>query len=168
MVNAVFIFGASCSGKSTLAKALHAHLGSTWTYLDRDCLIEQGVCNSQTADDALENRIKSASAKDKIIIDAQIPWRDKRIGELYILLTAPLTNLMERTKARSEEHKWTSEFTKRAAYYVSYTHSYLELMQRTKKFDCCLNSKDSTIQEEVDAVARLILNSITTKSYETV
>lgn len=76
----IFLFGASCSGKSTLGKALQKSLGSAWTYIDRDDLIEQGECTDLTANEALDKRIESS--KSRVIIDAQTPWRTKRKGRV--------------------------------------------------------------------------------------
>lgn len=87
MNNIIFLFGPSCSGKSTLAKALHNHFGNEWTYIDRDDLIEQNLCTDLTADATLEERIRSI--KNKVIIDAQIPWRKKREGEFYFRVLPP-------------------------------------------------------------------------------
>ena len=72
----IFLFGPSCSGKSTLGKGLQKSFGDPWSYLDRDDLIEQSGCNDAEADALLDKKIESL--KDKIIIDAQIPWREKK------------------------------------------------------------------------------------------
>src|ERR1700722_7641570 len=98
MNNIIYLFGASCSGKSTLGKALQNSLGNQWTYIDRDDLIEQGLCSDSTANAALEEKVQSI--KNRVIIDAQIPWRKKRKDELYFLVLPPLKTLLERDATR--------------------------------------------------------------------
>ena len=71
MYNIIYVFGPSCSGKSSLAQALQEDLGNDWSYLDRDDLIEQKLCSEEDADKFLEAKI--TKNKNKWIIDTQIP-----------------------------------------------------------------------------------------------
>ncbi|MBA2369905.1 MAG: hypothetical protein H0V82_12945 [Candidatus Protochlamydia sp.] len=99
MSNIIFLFGPSCSGKSTLSIALQESLGNEWTYIDRDELIEQNVCTVSAADRTLEEKIKLM--KGKIIIDAQVPWKEKQKGEFYFMILPPLEVLLKRDVERT-------------------------------------------------------------------
>ncbi|MDB6081933.1 MAG: hypothetical protein JWO53_1205, partial [Chlamydiia bacterium] len=129
MGDIIFLFGPSCSGKSSLSKALHRSLGSDWTCIDRDDLIEQKICSESEADKTLDERIQSI--KSKLIIDTQLPWREKRPGELYFRLLPPLNVLLERDAARARKFQWSQEFAKKAREFV--IHTYTTLSGLSKK-----------------------------------
>ena len=96
----IFIFGPSCSGKSSLSQFLYSQLGDDWIHLDRDDLIEKEGILDENADKEIDNRLE---AKSKFIIDAQIPWRDKKTGELYFLVFPPLKTLTDRDEKRTKD-----------------------------------------------------------------
>ena len=95
LASTLFVFGPSCGGKSTLSKALVQQLGPTWTYLDRDHLIQNGLCSEEKADEMIEEHILLFQSKDQnVVVDAQIPWRTQKKDELYILVYAPYPNFL--------------------------------------------------------------------------
>jgi hypothetical protein len=156
MNNVIFLFGASCSGKSTLGKELQNQLGSHWTYLDRDDLIEQNLCTDATADATLEERIQSI--KHHMIIDAQIPWRPKREGELYILIFPPLEILLDRDAERSALRKRPLKRAQYAREYVIKTHETLNKLEKSD-FDCCFDSSQVSVQDEIDTITSMSMVS---------
>lgn len=153
MSNIIFVFGPSCSGKSTLAQALQKNLGSEWTHIDRDDLIEQNVCTESTADRTLEDRIKVI--KSKIIIDAQIPWREKQKGEFYFMVLPPLEVLLKRDAERTIQLKRPEKQAYYAREYVFETHSALSTMKR-ENFDYCFDSSLESVMDEISMVKTLI------------
>lgn len=149
MNHVIYLFGASCSGKSTLGEALQCSLGSEWTYIDRDDLIEQGLCVDSTANATLEEKVQQI--KNRVIIDAQIPWREKRQGEFYFLILPPLQTLLERDAARTLELKRPEQRARYAREYVIETHQTLDKMKKAQ-FDYCFDSSQLSIQQEVEVI----------------
>lgn len=149
----IFLFGPSCSGKSSLGEALHDSLGKEWTYIDRDDLVEQKLCTDATADETLEERIQVL--KNKIIVDAQIPWREKRKGEFYFLVLPPLNVLIERDDRRTVRLQRTQESACRAREFVLFTHNILNKMDK-KDFNLCFDSSQEPITEEVIAITKML------------
>lgn len=153
MHDIIYLFGPSCSGKSSLGEALKSRLGDLWTYIDRDDLIEQGLCSDVTANAAVDARVQKI--KHRVIVDAQIPWREKRQGELYFLLLPPLERLLERDAARTAWLKRPESRAQVAKSYVIETHQILEKIAKAT-FDCWFDSSQVAIQEEVHMVLALI------------
>jgi adenylate kinase family enzyme len=149
----IFLFGPSCSGKSTLGESLQDSLGSEWTYIDRDHLIEQNVCTDQAADKTLEERIQSI--QKKIIIDAQIPWREKREGEFYFMLLPPLKVLFERDAERTIKLQRSPKLAQDAREYVLETYNTLSGLDK-KSFSCCLDSSRESISDEVNKIKSIV------------
>lgn len=149
----IYIFGPSCSGKSTLARTLQNHLAFQWTYIDRDELIESGMCIESAADTALDEKIRTV--KDRVIVDAQIPWREKEQGEIYCLLLPPLERLLERDAQRTERLKRSERRAFYAREYVVSTHGALCAMDR-KKFDVCVDSSLLSMEEIALKVLQLL------------
>lgn len=145
----IYIFGPSCSGKSTLCQALQKSLGRTWSYIDRDVLIESGECSEADADGALENRIDSL--KGNVIVDAQIPWRKKEKKEHYFLVLPPLTILLERDAERTRILNRSEERARYAKDYVISTHHILS-KQDPAIFDHCFDSSALSVAEEVETI----------------
>ncbi|HEV8051633.1 MAG TPA: hypothetical protein VGP47_03995 [Parachlamydiaceae bacterium] len=153
MSNIIFLFGPSCIGKSTLGKALQNNLGSEWRYIDRDDLIEQNVCTDSTADRTLEERI--LSVKDKIIIDAQIPWREKQRGEFYFMVLPPIEVLLNRDEDRTIKLQCSERKAYYAREYVLKTHNVLSNMKR-ENFNHCFDSSRESIMDEISVVKTII------------
>lgn len=149
----IFIFGPSCSGKSTLGQALQKNLGSEWTYIDRDVLIEQNACTDSTADQALEERIQSI--KNKIIIDAQIPWREQQKGEFYFMLLPPLEVLLQRDAKRAIKLKRPKRQAHYARKYVLETHDVLSNLNR-ENFNHCFDSSCVSVMDEINMIKAMI------------
>lgn len=152
MCNVIFIFGPSCSGKSTLAKALQKSLGREWTYIDRDDLIEQKLCTESAADIALDDRIQTI--KKNIIIDAQVPWRGKQESEFYFLVLPPLEVLLERDAARTLKLQRPIERAHFAREYVIKTYNTLNNWNKNS-FDHCFDSSHESLSDEVAKVRSL-------------
>ena len=152
MCNVIFIFGPSCSGKSSLGQALQQSLGSKWTYIDRDNLIEQNLSPESAADAMLDTKIQSIG--QNIIIDAQVPWRKKKHGEFYFLLLPPLQVLLHRDAERTLKLQRSPIRAGHARTYVIETY---EILNKTHKtvFDHCFNSSQYTIDTGVETI-RLI------------
>ncbi|MBA3817059.1 MAG: hypothetical protein H0X29_11190 [Parachlamydiaceae bacterium] len=156
MDNIIYLFGASCSGKSTLGKALQNSLGSGWTYIDRDILIEHGLCTDLTANSALDKKVYVIATR--VIVDAQIPWRKKRDGELYFLVLPPLKVLLERDSARTVLLKRTEKQAYYANEYVRETYESLDRMEKTE-FDYCFDSSQISVQDEVNIIKGFLTHS---------
>ena len=153
MSNVIFLFGPSCSGKSTLGQALQKNLGSAWTYIDRDDLIEQKACIESTADRTLEERIQAI--KGKIIIDAQIPWREKHKGEFYFMVLPPLEVLLKRDAERTIKQQLPERQAYYAREYVLETHNTLINMKR-ELFNHCFDSSRESVMDEINMVKTII------------
>ncbi len=63
MNSVIYLFGASCSGKSTLGGVLQESLGNEWVYIDRDDIIEQNGCTEEAANNILEEKIPGAGGR---------------------------------------------------------------------------------------------------------
>lgn len=153
MNNIIFLFGASCSGKSTLGAALQKSLGRGWTYIDRDDLIELEGYQEEVANQVLEERIRLVGSK--IIIDAQIPWRKKREGEFYFMVLPPLNVLLERDGRRTEKLGRSLQLARAARQYVVKTFTTLSRMDK-KDFNCCFDSSRQSVEEEVRVITSMI------------
>lgn len=145
----IYIFGPSCSGKSTLAKHLQKSLGTSWSYIDRDEL----ECDESKADQALDEKIQAV--KDKVIVDAQIPWREKAKKEVYCLLLPPLETLLERDAQRTERLRRSERQAFYARQYVVTTHNVLRAMDR-EKFDICVDSSLVSPEKIASQVLQLL------------
>jgi hypothetical protein len=156
----IYLFGPSCSGKSTLGQALQQSFGSQWTYLDRDVLIEKGLSSEARANAALDEKVELI--KNRMIIDAQIPWREKRKDELYFLVLPPLNTLLERDATRTLRLKRTEQRAKYARDYVVKTHQILDQMDKGQ-FDICFDSSQISVQDEVNAIKSLVLEQSKTQ-----
>lgn len=121
----LFIFGPSCGGKSILSKALIQQLGPSWAYLDRDQLIEDGLCVEEEADQVLEDSILFFQSKNQsVLVDAQIPWRaPKNEEEKYVLVYAPLSELIARDAQRTIRLQRSPKRARYARIYVEETFS---------------------------------------------
>lgn len=149
LTGVIYLFGASCSGKSTLGQALLSHLGNQWTYVDRDDLIDQGLCSDTTADVTLEAKIQQI--RNRVIVDAQIPWKKKEKGELYFLVLPPLQTLLDRDTQRTSELQRTATKAQSARDYVIETHDTLAQMDKAD-FDYCFDSSQLSVQDEVNLI----------------
>jgi guanylate kinase len=154
MSQIVFIFGASCSGKSNLSQALHQHFRKDWQCIDRDDLIEQSECSEANANATLDAKIQSIGKC--VIIDAQIPWRKKRSGEFYFLVFPPLKILLERDQKRTINLKRNEQRAAGAKAYVEETHEILEKMAK-EDFDLIFDSSQISVKEEIDRIKRKII-----------
>lgn len=150
----LFIFGPSCGGKSTLSKALIKELGPTWTYLDRDTLVDE------TANQMIESVIPFFQEHNQnLIIDAQVPWRKAhQENEWYVLVYAPLENLLERDDTRTLR---LNRPQKRAYYAREYVKkTFAEVFEIPAKlgfnYDLVLDSSQSAISNEIEEVLKLI------------
>ena len=142
----LFIFGPSCSGKSTLALALKNSLGEDWRSIDRDDLIEQNICTEDKANQTIDGRI--ASLKANTIIDAQIPWRDKKEGEFYFVVLPPLAVLLGRDSNRTQRLKRTEKRAHYARLYVEETYQKIASLA-PEIFDARFDSSLQTIEQEL-------------------
>ena len=152
--NHIFIFGASCSGKSTLALALKESLGHQWTYLDRDELIDKGECTDETANALLDQKLQQI--KNRTIVDAQIPWREKQERELYFLVLPPLEILLKRDAQRTKILQRTPQRAEYAREYVIQTYQTLASIDR-KHFDAHFDSSQSSVAEETQAIKGILI-----------
>lgn len=115
---AVFIYGTSCAGKSTLASNLLKTLGEGWCLIDRDEVIEdrkrQLLLTNQTeidemearADDyVLEEMAQARIRQQNVIVDTQLHQnilnQIKDYQTLSILVYAPIPLLLERNQKRN-------------------------------------------------------------------
>ncbi len=149
----IFIFGPSCSGKSTLAQALEKKWGPKWTRIDRDVLIESRECSDIDANAMLDQKIRMI--KEKIIVDAQIPWREKQKGECYFLVLPPLEILIQRDEKRAINRERSEERAQQAREYVINTHATLSKMNPAA-FDVCLDASVLSIEDEISKVESVI------------
>lgn len=163
LASIIFVFGPSCGGKSTLSKALFRELGTSWSYLDRDDLIEKKLCRDEEADALIEKNILSFQEKSRhLIIDAQIPWRaPRRENELYLLVYAPLSELLLRDTKRTIRLQRSETRAYYARLYVEETFAKVfEIpLQLGFYYDLVLNSSQYSIQWEVQKVLKLLSQS---------
>lgn len=139
---AIFVFGPSCSGKTTLAEALQNKLGKEWVYVHRDVLIRTGKCSPENAEALMESM---AAKHPHVIVDARFPWRSKHWDEVYVLLMPPLATLLARSLQRNEKHSRVGQN------YVKWTYSTLK-RYHGKFFDYCLDSAHLSLEQEISIV----------------
>lgn len=104
----IVIYGSSCSGKSSLSKALKDDLGENWTVIDRDLVIEKYCQDKEELADAfLLDEIRDHLNKQKnLIVDTQDiiaieeDLKDKQL--LRIFVYAPLSIILARDSLRAE------------------------------------------------------------------
>ncbi len=160
LASIVFVFGPSCGGKSTLSKALVQQLGPFWTYLDRDQLIEDGLCIEEKADQMIEESILSFQSRDQhVVVDAQIPWRaQKKKDELYVLVYAPLPELLVRDSKRTVQLHRSPKRAHYARLYVEKT--FAEVFKAPARlgfyYDLVFDSSEYSIDTEIKEVLSLI------------
>jgi len=158
LTSTLFVFGPSCGGKSTLSKALVQQLGPTWTYLDRDRLIENGLCIEEKADEMIDERILSFQSKNQnVIVDAQIPWRaQKNKDELYVLVYAPLPELLARDAQRTVRLGRSPQRAHYARLYVEKT--FTEVFKAPLSLDFCYDLVLDSSQDSIDAATQQVLS----------
>jgi len=158
LASTLFVFGPSCGGKSTLSKALVQQLGPSWTYLDRDRLIENGLCIEENADEMIEERILSFQSKDQnVVVDAQIPWRaQKNKDELYVLVYAPLAELLSRDAKRTARLRRSPERARYARLYVENT--FAEVFKAPIRLDFQYDLVLDSSQYSIDAATKQVLS----------
>jgi len=144
----IFIFGSSCSGKSTLAKMLGSKLDS-YVYLDRDILVQEEGIAEEKADAELDLRVSNLGKY--VIVDAQIPWRDKKQNEVYILVLPPLETVLERDAQRTILLKRPEQKAFWARSFVEQTHQQLS-QQNKMVFDLHFDSSKVAVDDEAQAV----------------
>jgi cytidylate kinase len=155
----LFVFGPSCGGKSTLSKALVQQLGPTWTYLDRDHLIQHGLCVEEKADEMIEEHILSFQTKDQnVVVDAQIPWRAQNKDELYVLVYAPLDELLVRDAKRTVRLRRSPERARYARLYVEKT--FAEVFKAPIRLDFQYDLVLDSSQYSIDTATKQVLRQL--------
>lgn len=157
-MNNIFVFGPSCSGKSTLCQALETDLGSTWTRIDRDDLIEENLCTNETSNAELDKRIETI--KNRVIIDAQIPWREKKENELYFSVLPLLEILLTRDAQSTISLKRTERRAHYAREYVNKTYDILNSLDKSASA-CIFDSSRISLEEEIKTVKTFLENKTT-------
>jgi cytidylate kinase len=155
LASTLFVFGPSCGGKSTLSKALVQQLGPTWTYLDRDHLIQNGICIEDKADEMVEESILSFQSKNQnVVVDAQIPWRAQNKDEIYILVYAPLSELLARDSKRTARLRRSPERAHYARLYVETTFAevFKAPVRLGFQYDLVLDSSHYSIENAIKLV----------------
>jgi hypothetical protein len=153
VINTIFLFGPSCGGKSTLGKALQRSLGREWSYVDQDDFIENGLCLEEHVNAFSESRIREIGKK--VIVDAKIPWRDKKPGEFYCLLLPPLNVLLQRDATRTLKLNRTVRRSRGARLHVIDTHKVLSQINQSN-FDLCMDSSKISTSKEVAKIKALM------------
>lgn len=102
----IFVYGSSCSGKSTLSTALARELSSLWRVIDRDDVIDQ-CQDEERADDFLLEAIQAAFEQGvSVIVDTQVPPQFAQNMQLYeplfVFVYANLPTLIRRDEHRSD------------------------------------------------------------------
>lgn len=120
----IVIYGASCSGKSTLSKAIAEEFGVSWRVIDRDEVIDQ-YQDEERADECLFQEIQNSIQMGlNVVVDTQNPMRLLRAIEPYeplmVFVYAKLPFLIKRDEKRSHEN---NREAKRAFYARSYVYN---------------------------------------------
>lgn len=157
----ILIFGPSCGGKSTLSKSLHESFGKEWSYLDRDDLVEQGHATDETVNELIEKKLREF--KGHLILDIQVPWREKREDEIYILVFAPLSKLLERDLQRTLHLKRDETRAYYAKEFVIKTYGQLIDKGGKPKFSCdgVLDSSLMPMDKEIEHVQKWVQRFLT-------
>lgn len=151
----IHIFGPSCSGKSIVSQLLQYRFGPGWDIADRDGLINEGL-RDLDIDRLIEEKIRAS--KKRILIDAQVPWREKRPGEYYFLLLPPLEVLLYRDARRTNRQKRSKEATYWTTFYVNETYDILSTMSK-EKFDGRFDSSWLSVGEIASGVIEILTNN---------
>jgi len=166
----LFVFGPSCGGKSTFSKALVRELGPSWNYLDRDQLIEDGLCLEEAADAHIEEMIHSFRLKNQhVVIDAQIPWRaPQKEDELTILIHAPLEELLFRDARRTALLQRPPQRAYYARLYVEET--FVQVFQAPIDlgftYDLMLDSSQHSVDREIQEFLELYSPFLASRSLQ--
>ena len=144
----IFIFGPSCSGKSTLAKDLKERMEESWSVLDRDDLVQKEWIQEAKANEEVDRRLEGQT---RMIVDAQVPWRDKKAGELFFLVYPSLDVLLERDAARTGRLKRPEKRAYWAREYVIETH------KKLGEYESCFFDRSFTSGESLDQEVGAIL-----------
>ncbi len=152
----LFIFGPSCGGKSTLSQALIEKLGPSWTYLDRDRLIEENACLEENGNKYLDEQMRSHQGN--FVVDTQLPWRAPLNGEKYIAVTAPLKVLLARDEKRNIVRMRSPKRAFYARLFVEETHQKILSLPEELDFsyDLILDTSEMSTRQEIEAVFDLI------------
>lgn len=129
----IIVYGASCAGKSTLAKGLMQALQNNWTLLDRD-VIELELIDEKAVDERLIREIDQAILLNQnVIVDLQDPamilnalqnsLQDSLLHTIFVY--APLKHLLERDEARTIRRNRTPHQQYRAKSFVINTYAAL-------------------------------------------
>ncbi|KTC82615.1 AAA family ATPase [Legionella cherrii] len=151
----IYIFGPSCSGKSTLSIELKNIFGDECEYIDRDDLIEQKICPEEMADLTVDEIVKDI--EKTVIVDSQIPWREKKDGELFFLLFPPLQILLARNEKRNENLNRARSRSEICKQFVIETYEALDKISK-EQFDAVFDSSYVTIYEIADEIVQIIQN----------
>ncbi len=156
---ALFIFGPSCGGKSTLSHALIEKLGPSWIYIDRDEMIENDLCSEEEADQALDKKIQELSHQN-LLIDSQLPWRAPYSPqEKTFLVYAPLEILLKRDEKRCLKLNRSPKRAFFARQFVEKT--FFEVFKIPENlgfsYDMVLDSSKMTLAEEINQILAFLL-----------
>lgn len=104
-------------------------------------------------DSVLEAKIKALA--HNVIIDAQVPWREKREGELYFSIQPPLNVLLDRDQLRTQHLNRCKKQADDAHNYVIETFNALKRLN-PQMFNRCFDSSKESVQDEIDAIKQLL------------
>lgn len=149
------IYGPSCSGKSSLCQALKETFQEQAIYIDRDDLLEKEKIEESEVDKEIDRRIDRLKRSYFLLIDAQIPWRQKKEEEIYIALLPPIEVLRFRNQIRNER---MGRSEKRAFYALQFVEETFEKISTlpSETFD---HSFDSSILSSREIASYILQNN---------
>lgn len=163
---AVIIMGASCSGKTTLAKKLLEYLDKNWKLIEFD-LIEENIqkikssnnrFDEEVIDELINESNQTLTEGYNILIDTNIYAQKlnhiKSIDKKFVFVYCPLVILRKRNKERDIIFKRDEKRIKRAAEYIEETfHAFNSI----KHYDIYIDSSLLTIEESCKQITELKL-----------
>lgn len=157
---ALIIMGASCSGKSTLARKLLERFDKNWRLVELDTIEESLKCKeSACTDDVLIETLVHASNEvvqngENVLIDTNVYngklHHIRSHSQKFILIHCPLKVLLERNKRRDTVLQRDPQRSTRATQYV------VETFHRFNKNIACDLRIDSSVTGLADSCQQVI------------
>ncbi len=162
--NVVMILGPSCSGKSTLAYALHTKLGEQWKLIEIDDIEDHLLAQEMTAiredkdtliDYLIAEMQVSLNNGSKIIVDTNI-YNERLLSFAKmkkVLVSCSREILLQRNEERDQKFQRTYERAKRAREFMLQT---CENFEQLKAYDVKIDSSSTSIERSVEMIMPLL------------
>jgi adenylylsulfate kinase-like enzyme len=163
----LFIMGPSCSGKTTIARAVQQELGQEWILAEYD-VIEDEMHERADHVAVFNNLMRYVNKKLKenknVLIDTNfmcLPACEQLISleKIYIVCSAPLTILLERNRTRNSKKNRTSAQVDIAQEWIKESYNNFFSSEQPIRYDCIIDTTSTTIEDCTTKIISLIHQS---------